>query len=97
MLEIGAGSTMDDNEMIQVPQSMVCANLNGLINRTYPGIGNSRAQDDQYFLDRIILCPRNDEVHDINKAILQQFNPNAEVHIIAAWKVTRPGLEPRPF
>ena len=73
------------------------ANLNALINRIYLGISNSRAQDDQYFLDHIILCPRNDEVHDINKAILQQFNPNAEVHIIAAWKVTRPGLEPRPF
>jgi len=61
---------------------MVCANLNALINRIYPGIGNSRAQDDQYFLDRIILCPRNDQVHDINEAILQQFNPNAEVHIL---------------
>ena len=59
LLEIGAGSTMDDNEMIQVPQFMVCANLNVLISRIYPGLGNSRAQDDQYFLDRIILCPRN--------------------------------------
>ena len=49
LLEIGAGSTMDTNEMIQVPQSMVCANLNGLINRIYPGISNTRAQDDQYF------------------------------------------------
>ena len=49
LLEIGAGSTIDDNEMIQVPQSMVCANLNGLINRIYPGISNTRAQDDQYF------------------------------------------------
>ena len=82
LLEIGAGSTMDNNEMIQVPQSMVCANLNGLINRIYPGIGNSRAQDDQYFLDHIILCPRNDQVHDINEAILQQFNPTAEIHIL---------------
>jgi len=27
LLEIGAGSTMDDNEMIQVSQSMFCANL----------------------------------------------------------------------
>ena len=82
LLEIGARSTIDDNEMIQVPQSMVCANLNGLINRIYPGIGNSRAQDDQYFLDRIILCPRNDQVHDINKTILQQFNPTAEVYML---------------
>ena len=28
LLEIGAGSTMDDNEMIQVPQFIVCTNLN---------------------------------------------------------------------
>jgi len=73
---------MDDNEMIQVPQSIVCANLNDLINRIYPGIDNSRAQDDQYFLDHIILCPKNDQVYDINEAILQQFNPTAEVHIL---------------
>ena len=79
VLEIGAGSTMDNNKMIQVPQSMVCANLNGLINRIYPGIGNSRTQDDQYFLDCIILYPRNDQVHDINEAILQQFNPTVTV------------------
>jgi len=82
LLEIGAGTTIDDNEMIQVSQFMVCANLNALINRIYPRIGNSRAQDDQYFLDCIILCPRNDQVYDINKAILQQFNPTAEVHML---------------
>jgi len=46
LLEIDARSTMNNNKMIQVPQSTVCANLNGLINRIYPGIGNSRAQDD---------------------------------------------------
>jgi len=63
---------------------MLCAKLNTLINRIYPGIGNPRPQKDQYFLDCIILCPRNDEVHEINKAILQQFNPvpDTEVHIL---------------
>ena len=71
LLEIGAGATMDNNKMIQVPQSMVCTNLNAFINRIYSGINNLRAQDDQYFLHRIILCPRNDEVHNINEAILQ--------------------------
>jgi len=75
---------MDNNEMIQVPQFMVCTNLNTLINRIYPGIGNPRVQDDQYFLECIIFCPRNDKVHNINKAILQQFNlvPNAEVYML---------------
>ena len=84
LLEIGARSAIDDNEMIQVPQFMVCANLNALINRIYLGIGNPRPQDNQYFLHHIILCPRNDEVHNINEAILQQFNlvPNAKVYIL---------------
>ena len=44
LLKIGTGSTMDNNKMIQVPQSIVCANLNALINRIYLGIGNPRAQ-----------------------------------------------------
>jgi len=49
---------------------MVCTNLNTLIYRIYPGIGNSRVQDDQYFLNCIILCPRNNKVYDINEIIL---------------------------
>ena len=65
-----------------VTPRQVCANLNAFINRIYPGIGNSRTQDDQYFLDCIILCPRNNQVHDINKAILQQFNLNAEIYML---------------
>ena len=36
---------------------MVYTNLNALINRIYPGIGNPRTQDNQYFLDHIILYP----------------------------------------
>jgi len=42
LLEIGTGSTMNNNEIIQVPQSMVCTNLNALINRIYLGIDNPR-------------------------------------------------------
>jgi len=68
-------------ELMEIWPNEVC-DINDLINRIYPGIGNSRAQDDQYFLDHIIICPKNDEVHDINEAILQQFNPNAEVHML---------------
>ena len=82
LLGIGAKSIIDNNKIILVSQSMVCTNLNTLINKIYLGIGNLRAQDNQYFLDCIILCPRNDEVYDINKVILQQFNPNTEVHML---------------
>jgi len=61
LLEIGARSTMDNNKMIQVPQSMVCANLNGLINRIYPGISNTRAQDDRCEAQNIFR-PKNNQI-----------------------------------
>ena len=38
---------MDNDEIIQVSQFMVCTNLNVLINRIYLEIGNLRTQDDQ--------------------------------------------------
>jgi len=84
LLEISAGTTIDDSNMIQVPQPMLCTDLNTLINRVYSRISHQGVKDDQYFLDRIILCSRNDEVHNINEAILQQFNPepNTEVYML---------------
>jgi len=83
-LKIDVRSTIDDNKIIQVPQFIVCTNLNTLIDRIYLGTGNPRVQDDQYFLEHIILCSRNDEMHNINKAILQQFNPvlNIEAYML---------------
>jgi len=71
LLEIGTRSTIDDNKIIQVSQSMICTNLNTFINRIYLEIGNPRVQDNQYFLECIILCSRNNKVHNINEAILQ--------------------------
>jgi len=70
LLEIGAGTIIDDSDMIQVPQPMLCADLNTLINRVYPRISHQEVKENQYFLDHIILCFRNDKVHNINEAIL---------------------------
>ena len=70
LLEIGTRSTIDDNKIIQVSQSMICTNLNTFINRIYLGIGNPRVQDNQYFLECIILCSRNNKMYNINEAIL---------------------------
>ena len=84
LLEISAGTTIDDSNIIQVPQLMFCADLNTLINRVYLRISHQGVKDNQYFLDCIILCSKNNKVYNINEAILQQFNPgpNIEVHIL---------------
>jgi len=46
LLEIGAGSTMDNNEIIQVSQSMVCVRVTG-------------AQDSRRILSYITVCGYN--------------------------------------
>ena len=86
LLDIGAGShnNIDASETVQLPEGM-CLNektLESLINSVYPGIehGNKSAE---YFLDRTILACRNDEIDDINEAILAKFPGNAQTLLSA--------------
>jgi hypothetical protein len=46
--------------------------LESLINSVYPGIEHGH-KSAEYFLDRTILACRNDEVDDINEAVLAMF------------------------
>ena len=78
LLEIGAGSNLDANKTVQLPEQM-CINdqsIESLINTVYPGIENGD-KSAEYFLDRTILACRNDEVDDINEAVLAKFPGNA--------------------
>ncbi|KXN91862.1 hypothetical protein AN958_11542 [Leucoagaricus sp. SymC.cos] len=52
--------------------------MDDLINFIYPDI--QLPQPDQYFLDRTVLSSRNDEVDDINAAILDKFP--GEKHVL---------------
>jgi len=74
LLDIGAGTTVDEADTIQIPQHMLCQDntIEALINLTYPDIHLPNHQD-QYYLDRTILTCTNDNVDDINDAILARF------------------------
>ncbi|KXN92620.1 hypothetical protein AN958_02285 [Leucoagaricus sp. SymC.cos] len=52
--------------------------MNDLTNFIYPNI--QLPQPDQYFLDRTVLFSRNDEVDEINAAILEKFP--GEKHVL---------------
>jgi hypothetical protein len=74
LLEIGAGTTVDAGDTIEIPQHMVCHEntLEALIDATYPGIEQPN-HPDQYYLDRTILSCTNDNVDVINSALLNRF------------------------
>jgi hypothetical protein len=78
LLDVGAGKNLDGSETVQLPEEM-CLNdktLESLINSVYPGIGQGDKGAD-YFLDCTILACKNDEVDDINEAVLAKFPGNA--------------------
>jgi len=89
---------MDDNEIIQVPQSIVCTNLNALINRIYLGIGNPRAQDKQFnpnaevhMLRSVDSVSEEDRMHYAYLAeFLQQLNADGLPPALLYLKVGSP-------
>ena len=92
LLDIGAGNNLDGSETIQLPEEM-CLNdktVDSLINTVYPGIehGDKSAE---YFLDRTILACRNDEVDDINEAVLAKFPGNERTLLSADSVQTQDG------
>ena len=92
LLEIGAGSNLDGSETVQLPEQM-CINdrtIESLINNVYPGIENGD-KGAEYFLDRTILACRNDEVDDINDAVLAKFPGNAYTLLSADSVQTQDG------
>jgi hypothetical protein len=87
LLEIGAGSTVDEVETVPIPENMVCQDntMDSLIASVYPGIGQGR-KEDQYFLDRAILSCTNDHVARINEELLAKF-PGQQQMLLSADSV----------
>jgi hypothetical protein len=75
LLEVGHGTQIDDNRTITFNPMMRVRTVDQLISSIYPDIHNM-IPPPQYFLDRMILAPRNTEIEQINKAVLQQMSGN---------------------
>ena len=81
-LDIGHGLFTNETNEITLPDHFRCPTneLQSLIDTIYPGIhANAPLPEDHYFADRTILCSRNDDVHDLNKTILNSFSGEAKV------------------
>jgi hypothetical protein len=87
LLKVGSGEASENAGTVTLPQEMRCGNtVKDLINVIYPRI-DIGGKPDQYFLDRTLLCCKNDDVNDINQAILSQF-PGEDKVLMSADSVT---------
>jgi PIF1-like helicase/Helitron helicase-like domain at N-terminus len=84
-LDVGHGKHTDDEGNITLPDHFKCAenSLESLIQTIYPDIGDHSHHPDSYFSDRMLLTARNEDVHKINKDILQKFPGESRVFFSA--------------
>jgi len=57
--------------------------LDNLINALYPSIDIPGTGTDEYFLQRTILCARNNEVDEINSTVLDRFPGEKRTYLSA--------------
>jgi ATP-dependent DNA helicase PIF1 len=83
-LRVGHGDFTDQSDNITLPDHFCTPEntVQSLIDTIYPGLATT-AQPDEYFADRTILCSCNDDVHELNKRILDSFPGDEKVYFSA--------------
>jgi hypothetical protein len=90
LLDVGAGKNSNAEGYVTLPQDMRCGDsLDSLIDAIYPGIAHG-LKPDSYFKDSALLSCKNDDVDDINAAILAKF-PGEQKVLMAADSVVDKG------
>jgi hypothetical protein len=103
LLEIGAGTNMDENERVEILENMCCNpnTLDELIRNFYLNIHHHVNNPNEYFLDRSILCCKNDDVDEIDKKFLEMM-PGREQVLNSADSIetaneAQDGFQPYPM
>jgi hypothetical protein len=94
LLEVGHGQNMNANSQIRFPDGMRVDNLDSLIASIYPGIDSIPPPPPDYFLNQMILAPRNADVGDINQKILECMSGEMRQYISADDIIREAGADP---
>jgi DNA replication protein DnaC len=73
LLDVGHGRNLDERGKVLIPADMLVQDAASLIDFVYPGINSPEPPPPDYFLNRMILAPRNADVSDINGTILDHM------------------------
>ena len=92
LLSVGHGNDIDENGTIAFDPQMRVSDLTSLTDSIYPNISNT-VPPLQYFLDRIILAPKNTDVDHLNSTVLGDM-PGAEAVFYSADSIeSEPGAD----
>lgn len=69
LLQIGHGRNSDENGKIETPQDIRSNDIESLMNFIYPNLDSASPPPPEYFLNRMILAPRNSDVNSVNETL----------------------------
>lgn len=91
--KIGKGQNSDENDEVEIPQDMQSPDVESLINFVYPNINSTSSPSAEYFLNRMILAPKNFDVNDINQALLDKLIGDPKIYYSADQVIHESGAD----
>ena len=99
LLEVGHGNTVNADTgsgSISLPTNIACSNQDDLIRFLYGTTPPTVTPPPQYFYDRVLLTPLNDDVRKLNSCILHLFPGSLRTYVSADTQVVEPGTQHCP-
>ena len=93
LLEIGHGRNSDEDNEVAIPQDMCSNNIEALTNFVYPNLESTPPPPPNYFLNRMILAPRNSDVDTVNETLLDRMSGDAKTYYSADQNVYESGAD----
>ncbi|SRR6266851_3411834 len=106
LLNVGHGSTVDSNtgsRSIPIPHEMVCTTEDDLIRSLYGSTPHTSTPPPQYFYNRVLLAPLNQDVQKLNTHILHLFPgvtrmyTSADIQVVTASACGRTAVRSGPL
>lgn len=95
LLDVGHGRNLINENTVRFPDHMRTESPDSLIESIYPAIASTPPPPPEYFLNRMILAPRNIDVGEINQEILDRMAGDGCQYISADEVIRQPGADPR--
>lgn len=75
LLDVGHGRTHinGDHSKVAIPQHMLRPDIDSLLNAVYAGLESDIPPPPEFFLNRIVLSARNEDVNDVNDRLLDRM------------------------
>jgi hypothetical protein len=90
---IGRGENSDDTNKIEIPKDIRSNDITSLMNFIYPDLQSSPPPPPDYFLNRMILAPRNSDVSDVNDTLLDKMTGDTKTYYSADEVIHEPGAD----